>query len=216
MDRLARSGYRVHALDFPGFGKSEDPPWEITLQRLSQHLVAWISCIGLERFHLIGQSVGCEISVLVAASHPDQVASLTLAGPAGLPRLESLRHQIGLAALDTLHEPLQLYGAVLPDYFRCGPARLLRVLRAQKECPAECLLPEIRCPVLVLAGKHDRTVSNSRLASIQRAIPHSQTIRVEGAHGGHYTHPDAFSESVSRLLNEASAGGHPSPQLKIA
>src|SRR5690242_17673940 len=43
---LAATGhFRVHALDLPGFGKSETPPWELTVKNLSHHLLEWIDAV---------------------------------------------------------------------------------------------------------------------------------------------------------------------------
>src|SRR5438874_1171556 len=34
-----REGFRVHALDLPGFGRSQDAPWPPELSRLTDHLL---------------------------------------------------------------------------------------------------------------------------------------------------------------------------------
>src|SRR5207248_4161940 len=66
---LAATGrYRVHAVDLPGFGRSAEPPWPPELPRLTEHLHAWAEAHVPDRFHLIGQSMGCELCVLYAAA----------------------------------------------------------------------------------------------------------------------------------------------------
>jgi pimeloyl-ACP methyl ester carboxylesterase len=209
--------WRVHALDLPGFGKSDDPPWPPELPRLARHLRLWIEQRVPGPFHLVGQSVGCEISVLLAAELPEQVCSVVLAGPAGLPELDSVWRQLLRAALDAPWEPLRLFPAVLPDYFRCGPSRLLRLLQEQKRCHAEPLLRRLPQPVLVVRGQRDRVVSAERASAVAAAAPHGELVTLPGAHGDHFTHPREFAAAVTAFLRRAECrSGHvealPGPQ----
>lgn len=192
--------FRVHALDFPGFGRSENPAWPPELGRLAAHLEAWLDTVEIEPCALVGQSVGCEISVLVAASRPEQVQKLVLAAPSGLPELESLPGQLFAAALDAPRESLEVFRVVLPDYWRCGPVRLLRILAEQLRCPAERHLPELIQPTLVLRGERDAVVTAERMRTVAAMIPDARTATVPGAHGAHITHPAEFAKPIAAFL----------------
>lgn len=200
---LAAAGpFRVHALDFPGFGRSQNPDWPPELPRLARHLEHWLDAAGIHRCSLVGQSVGCEISVLTTAFCRTQVERLVLAAPSGLPHLESLAAQLFAAALDAPREPLLVFGAILPDYFRCGLLRLLRILAEQLKCPAEVLLPGIQQPALILRGERDTVVTEARVRAVAAALPHARTITLPGAHGAHLSHPEAFVAAVAPFLKD--------------
>lgn len=201
---LAELGpFRVHSLDLPGFGRSVDPPWPPELPLLARHVEGW----GEQRlpgsFHVVGQSVGCEIAVLLAAALPDRVRSLVLAAPAGLPTLHSVWGQLFRAGWDAWKERWELFPAILPDYLRCGPWRFFRLLQEQKHCHAEQLLPQLRQPVLLLRGRHDAVVSERRVKRIAALLRDPEVVTVPGAHGAHYTHAQPFAEGVARYLHRA-------------
>lgn len=80
---LARDGYRVHALDLPGFGGSSKP-------RLASYgpaffaeaVVGVMDTLGIERAHLVGNSMGGRAAIEVGLKHPDRVGGLVLLCPA--------------------------------------------------------------------------------------------------------------------------------------
>ena len=206
---LAELGpYRVHALDLPGFGRSEDPPWPPELPQLARHVEGWLEQNVPGRCHLVGQSVGCEIAVLVAVALPVRVQSVVLAGPAGLPGLHSVRVQLFQAGLDAFRERWTLFPAILPDYLRCGLLRFFRLLWEQKHCHVEPLLPKMQAPVLILRGRHDQVATEDRVARIAALLPRATITTVPGAHGAHYTHARSFAEAVTRYLRQV---GTPAP-----
>lgn len=206
---LAELGpFRVHAPDLPGFGRSENPPWPPELPLLARHLEGWLAQNVPGRFHVVGQSVGCEIAVLLAAAMPDRVQSVVLAGPAGLPSLHSVWGQIFRAGLDVWRERWELFPAILPDYLRCGSWRLLRILQEQKHCHVEPLLPHLRQPVLILRGQYDTVAPDRRVKRIAALLPDATITTIPGAHGAHYTHARAFAEVVTQYLHQV---GSPTP-----
>jgi len=77
------------AIDLPGFGRS-DPPRRYTLPAFADRVIRWIEHAGRGPVHLLGNSLGGAISVLVAAARPDLVRTLTLISPA-LPFLDPRR-----------------------------------------------------------------------------------------------------------------------------
>ena len=78
------------ALDLPGFGRSQPPPrgrysvrgHAATVVDVLEHVVAQPGEAQGQPVHLLGNSLGGLVSVLVATRRPDLVASLTLISPA--------------------------------------------------------------------------------------------------------------------------------------
>ncbi|WP_203335655.1 4,5:9,10-diseco-3-hydroxy-5,9,17-trioxoandrosta-1(10),2-diene-4-oate hydrolase [Nocardioides limicola] len=77
--------FRTLAVDQPGFGDSDKPPVEGNYYRFSaEHVVAWMDEIGLDKVHLLGNSLGGGTAMRLALSHPERVGKLVLMGPGGL------------------------------------------------------------------------------------------------------------------------------------
>ncbi len=57
----------VHAPDLPGFGRSAKPRRTLTVPELARALLAWLDAAGLERPLLLGNSLGCQVVVDLAA-----------------------------------------------------------------------------------------------------------------------------------------------------
>lgn len=83
--RLLTSSYRVVALDLPGFGESSILPeqsYDVASQ--AARLEAFVKELGLERFHIAGNSMGGNIAGIYAADYPDRVLSLGLLATGGI------------------------------------------------------------------------------------------------------------------------------------
>lgn len=75
--------YHVVAPDMRGFGASEAPVLDATrgMRDYSDDLHALIESIGIERFHLVGWSMGGNVAIQYTIDHPERVRSLTLLAP---------------------------------------------------------------------------------------------------------------------------------------
>ena len=99
LDALSRN-LRVIAWDAPGYGSSTalalaEPGAEDYAVALQDFLAA----LGVDRFHLVGHSLGCVMAARYARRHPERILSLTLAsiatGHAQLPAAEREKLRAG-------------------------------------------------------------------------------------------------------------------------
>ncbi|WP_216214298.1 alpha/beta fold hydrolase [Amycolatopsis aidingensis] len=71
------------ALDLPGFGFSEPQPgFDFSLDAHTETLRAYLAGLDAGPVHLVGNSMGGAISLLLAARYPELVRTLTLVSPA--------------------------------------------------------------------------------------------------------------------------------------
>jgi pimeloyl-ACP methyl ester carboxylesterase len=80
---LVQEGY-VYSLDLPGFGKSEPLGRDCSVEANVRVLEKFVEGVG-GTVHLVGNSMGAMVSVLLAASRPDLVDGLVLLDPAAAP-----------------------------------------------------------------------------------------------------------------------------------
>jgi pimeloyl-ACP methyl ester carboxylesterase len=101
---LTRAGYRVHALDLPGFGGSSKPiaaPY--SARWFADTVVEVMDALDVDRAHLVGNSMGGRVAIEVGLRAPERVAGLALLCPAVAfirrdwhPVVRLLRPELGL------------------------------------------------------------------------------------------------------------------------
>lgn len=80
---LAAGGYRVFAIDLLGFGGSDKPPLDYTLELWEQLLKDFWKAHIQEPTVFVGNSIGALLSLMVVAEHPEIVAGGVLINCAG-------------------------------------------------------------------------------------------------------------------------------------
>jgi 2-hydroxy-6-oxonona-2,4-dienedioate hydrolase len=88
--------FRCHAIDMLGHGLTGKPDYEYEIPRYVEHLVAYMDACGIERAHLVGESLGGWVAAWLASEQPQRVRSLQLlctggtkANPAVMERIRS-------------------------------------------------------------------------------------------------------------------------------
>ena len=75
--------HRVHALDLPGFGASSKPATApYTARWFAETVLETMDALGIERAHVVGNSMGGRIAIELGLRNPERVASLGLLCPA--------------------------------------------------------------------------------------------------------------------------------------
>lgn len=68
--------YRAVALDYLGFGMTDGTESQPTHEDYVRHLIDFMDAAGIERAHLVGESLGGWVAFWTAILHPDRVARL--------------------------------------------------------------------------------------------------------------------------------------------
>jgi pimeloyl-ACP methyl ester carboxylesterase len=74
--------YTVHAIDLPGFGSSSKPlraPYDAAW--FSRAVCRFMDAMGIDRAHVVGNSLGGRVAIEVGLQRPDRVQSLSLLCP---------------------------------------------------------------------------------------------------------------------------------------
>lgn len=78
---LGDNGFRVYCPDMPGFGLSDTRPEHRPVLGLASHtefIKEFVDALGLDEFHLSGNSMGCMNSSLFLSAYPQRVKSFIL------------------------------------------------------------------------------------------------------------------------------------------
>jgi pimeloyl-ACP methyl ester carboxylesterase len=96
--------YRVHAMDLPGFGGSSKPPLApYDAAFFARTVIGAMDAMGIERAHVVGNSMGGRVALELGLEHADRVGGLGLLCPAVAfvrrdwhPVVRILRPELGL------------------------------------------------------------------------------------------------------------------------
>jgi pimeloyl-ACP methyl ester carboxylesterase len=177
--------HRVVAPDLPGFGGSDSYRGAVSMSRYADTVVEFLDALGIGSAFFVGNSMGGLLSIEAAARHPERVKALLLACSGGIP-LTTVRHRfvlrpgvLGLnailrrapirrAALSNsvvrqaiaariMHRPQRIRaGHLAAALDGLGAPGLGTVLRAGLRYDARLHAPRLRCPTLIVWGRHDR------------------------------------------------------------
>jgi len=179
----------------------------------------------LTSVHVIGLSMGGMIAFQLAVSRPELVRSLVIinSGPELVPR--TLKMKLALALRLTILKVLgpRAFGKMLapklfpkPEQAKLrqqmqdtiaanDPGAYQRSTRGLIGWSVQEQLPELRCPVLVLASDRDYTPLSAKQAYVQ-LLPHARLqVITDSGHASPMDQPEQIIAAVRQFLQEVEA-----------
>lgn len=192
--------YRIIAPDLPGFGESSkrpDTPYTIAAQ--VRRLDDFAAALGLERFHLAGNSMGGAIAGKYAVDHPDRLLSLGLFAPGDVLSAEKSEHMklveqgTNMLLVESPGDFQRLLAFLFVDVppiprsilrylgqksveqhdFNAG---IYRQLMVEEAYALDEEAGRIAVPTLVLWCDHDRVLDVSGARVLAESIPRNTTV----------------------------------------
>jgi pimeloyl-ACP methyl ester carboxylesterase/enoyl-CoA hydratase/carnithine racemase len=205
------ANYRVVAMDARGHGDStKQGAWDA--DSMANDIVAVTEAAGLERFGLVGISMGGLTAVRVAAMLGRRVAAMVLSsayacvsGPAAEKRLASMQ---GMLKKLPMHMFARMYveqtlnrntayskrEKLTQQMAAVSSSDYLEILRAISTDDVSDLLRDIETPTLVLNAGLDRSVPRAVSAKLTEGIPHAtEETLPDAAHLACVDRPDAYA-----------------------
>ncbi len=228
VEPFVQAGYRVILMDSPGWGKSD--PIVSTGSRSELNACALkglFDVLGIDKAHLVGNSMGGHSAVAFALAHPQRVGKLVLmgGGTGGVsafvpmategikligalyrdPTIENLKRMMNVFVYDTSALTEALFQARL-DNMLARRDHLENFVKSAAANPKQFpdvghRLGEIAAPSLVVWGRDDRFVPLDTglrlLAGLQNARLH---VFSRCGHWAQWEHADAFNRLVFDFL----------------
>jgi len=216
---LHERGFKVHALDLPGFGGSAEPPENWGLKEYVVFVEQYIKLMaGSKPVLLVGHSFGGQIAMEVAAGSKVPLEALVLFSTAGLRRPPSGRRRVA-QLIAKAGKPLKfilrrLGGETLVykllgrfsgsyDYANATP-RMREVLKRVTRQSSEPILNNIKTPTLLLWAADDTITpleDGRRLAALIR----NAKLRVfpNGGHSFYKRETPALVEAILSFLKKS-------------
>lgn len=203
---LASRGVNV-VPDLPGYGRSERPGQVLGIPALAEALVGVLDALGLERVVLVGNSMGCPVSLEVAHAAPERVHRLVLVSPAGGIQNRPWSRALLQLAVDGVRESPRMARVAVPDYLHFGPVNALRLFSELTRFPSLERLLATPVPSLAVLGSRDPLMPPpARVREVGRQAPrHVTVVLVEGAaHAINFSHPGELAHVIGAWLDGAA------------
>ena len=80
---FAALGFRVIALDLPGFGLTDNPP-DHSVGFRTRFIPSFLDALGIERAHVVGHSQSGQVAVRLALTEPERIGKIVVLGTASM------------------------------------------------------------------------------------------------------------------------------------
>ena len=206
--------YRVVAVDFAGFGLSEEPREVWGVEQYTRSLEALVRELGIERPTLIGHSFGGRVATVYASRN--EVSRMIFTDAAGIRPKRTWRYYYKVYSYKAMKRCLPLLigrqkaqmlieqrrqSSGSSDYNRATP--MMRAILSKCVNEDLChLMPSIKCPVLLFWGDKDTATPLADAHKMQRLMADAGLVVAQGA--GHFAmleQPDLWQASVKSFLN---------------
>ncbi|HEX3863372.1 MAG TPA: alpha/beta hydrolase [Stellaceae bacterium] len=205
---------RVYRPDLLGCGESEIPPadYRISAEAIGAQIIAALDALSLERVHWVGESSGGIVGLLLAAAHPERIASLVLCNTPTriseeIKKIYALDRDNASAAmeaygvgewcrrtlgyrLDLDHADAALQAWVVAEMDRTRPDVAAALHDCFESVDTVPLLPSVTAPVLMLSGDKSRIAAASQQVFAER-LPNGRLDLIAGyGHGVNLLQPE--------------------------
>lgn len=207
--------HRVLAVDNPGYGCSDIPPRQPTVEEYADTIVALLDHLGIEIAHLVGHHTGAILAVDIAARHPDRVERLALSGPHYMDEeMREMLHKISVqwrVQPDGSHmtekwdkfsgwvDDPKVVHRVVTDLLRAGETSEYGHF-ACADYRMEDTLPLVKAPALLIVGENDPFANHPKNAIFAETIPDTETVLLEGGVFLPTESPEPFAAAVLEYL----------------
>ena len=202
------------APDLPGFGASSGELPDYSILAHAGYVRDWLHEVGVDRFHLVGFSMGGGVALELARMVPQRVTSLALVSSIGVQemellgnyRLDHLLHGLQVGALWLLQEAVPHMGLLseLPlDY------AYARNFYDSDQRPLRGILSRLEMPVLIVHGSEDFLVPREAALEHHRIVPHSELLMLDANHFFVFTQEPDIAPSLGEFWNRVERGEAP-------
>ena len=196
---LLSDNYRLTALDFPGCGQSETLPCVWDVDDYAEFVLEFIEKTGLQNPILIGHSHGGRVSLKLAGDKLLAPPKIILLDAAGLIPKKSIKRKLRDAGFKIVKGALKLpvvnkfsegvlekarnkYGSA--DYKNAATEQLRNTLVKLVNTDLRDILPNIKCPTLLIWGENDTATPLDDAKIIEKLIPDAGLCVIK--HAGHF------------------------------
>lgn len=205
--------YRVTSIDFPGFGKSDEPKTVWGVEEYTQCTEKLIEALNLKNPVLIGHSFGGRVSILLS-SRNDYVKKVILTDAAGVKpqntkisvsrvfsKMKKLSTKIiGEKATEKLVKPFA--NSLASEDYKNASGMMKEILKKVVDEDLQHVMPNIKASTLLIWGEKDTATPVSDAKIMESLIPDTGLIVFPGCtHYSFLENPGYYYTIVDNFLS---------------
>ena len=205
--------YRVTSIDFPGFGKSDEPKTVWGVEEYTQCTEKLIEALNLKNPVLIGHSFGGRVSILLS-SRNDYVKKVILTDAAGVKpqntkisvsrvfsKMKKLSTKIiGEKATEKLVKPFA--NSLASEDYKNASGMMKEILKKVVDEDLQHVMPNIKASTLLIWGEKDTATPVSDAQIMAKLIPDSGLVVFPGCtHYSFLENPGYYYTIVDNFLS---------------
>jgi 3-oxoadipate enol-lactonase len=214
--------FRLVRYDRRGHGKSDVPKGPYSMDRLGRDVIAILDSLGIARVNWCGLSMGGMVGQWLGAHAPNRIDKLILSNTAcyyadktlWVDRIKTVREK-GLAAIAETNmerwftkafreNPPPAMAAIRAMFLATKPQGYIGCIEAIRDMDHRPLLPQIKAPTLVIAGRHDAATPLAANEFIREQVPGAQLVILNAAHIANMELPKLYADTVLEFLLDRS------------
>lgn len=194
---LPKNDVSYMLVDFPGFGKSEEPTRSYSVLDYAEEIITLLDNLKISKVTIVGHSFGGRVGIVLASKFSERVKKLILVDSAGVIEGRGLSYhlKVGCYKLKVKlfgREKVKLAGS---DDYKALKSDVMR--ETFKKVVNEDLLDlskNIKTPTVLIWGNKDKATSLKAGRKLNKAIKNSKLVVLKGA--GHFCFLDKPTEFV--------------------
>lgn len=216
---------RVIAIDLPGHGGSSRSIGDGGIPSIARLIADLPDALNIDRFDLVGLSMGGAVALELALHHGSRVRSLTCVSSAGFgdeintdfingylraETMQAMRPNIAILFHDDrrVNDAMVSYAVMArqnPE-FRAGIARMTEANfpAGRQRYTYTDRLQDLAMPLHLIWGRHDRIAPPTHAERLTSTLP--VTIIEDAGHMPNVEAADAFNDALLRILQDPSPG----------
>ena len=212
--------FRLLRYDRRGHGKSGVPKGPYSMERLGRDVLAVLDKLGIEKINWCGLSMGGMVGQWLGANAPQRLGKIILSNTAcyypdptnWLNRIKAVKEGGIAAVADTViaswltadfREREPQIAANMKAMLLASPVQgYLACCEALSTLDQRALLPQIKSPTLVIAGRHDIATPVASGEFIRSQISGAAMTILDAAHISNVEQPHAFTDAVVGFLTQ--------------
>ena len=197
--------WRVVQFDFPGFGRSDEPPEAWDVDAFADFFLRFMQALGIGSAVLIGHSYGGRVIIKLAAreSLPFAIERIVLIDAAGIVPKKTFKQKFKIRQYKILKRVFNvkviyfLFPELVDDWrSRQGSADYKNSTPVMRQCMVmavnedlQALMPRIQQDTLLIWGDADTATPIGDAHIMEEKIPHAGLVVLEGT--GHFSFLEA-------------------------
>jgi 3-oxoadipate enol-lactonase len=210
--------FRLIRYDRRGHGQSGAPKGPYSMERFGRDVLAVLDALKIERTHWCGLSMGGMVGQWLGANAPGRIDRMIFSNTACYysdkdlwnARIKLLREKGLTAIADAIIERWFTKGfrdrapqtiAGMRDILVKTPLEgYVGCCEAIRDMDHREMLPKIKAPVLIIAGKQDLATTVENAEFIRARVPRSKLTVIDAAHISNVEQPDIYTKTALEFL----------------